>query len=119
MTKTTSAQLDLGTINEVQQVVVHTIRNQVCDWEQKAHDAGLTGNWAAAQQYKEWAFAAELCASKASQVCTALFAETVSSLPVVTDYRTVQLPNLTRSSEDCRLDALAIEVASHQGAPTT
>ena len=117
MTQTLTAQLDLGTINEVQQVVVRAIRNQVCDWEQKAHDAGLDGNWVAAQQYKEWAFAAELCASTASSVCTAVFADAISSLPVVTDYRSVQLPNLTRSVEDCRLDDLAIEVASAQGAP--
>jgi hypothetical protein len=53
--------------------------NEVCDWEQKAHDAGLTGNWVAAQQYKEWAFSAELCASKASQAFTALFADTVNA----------------------------------------
>jgi hypothetical protein len=117
MNQTVSLQLDLGTINEVQQVVVRAIRNQVCDWEQKAHDAGLNGDWRAAQQYKEWAFAAELCASKASQVCTAVFSEAISSLPVVTDYRTVQLPDLRRSPEDCRLDDLAIEVASAQTNP--
>lgn len=117
MTQTLPVQLDLDTINEVQQVVVRAIRNQVCSWEQKAHDAGLDGDWRAAQQYKEWAFAAELCASKASQVCTAVFSEAISSLPVVTDYRTVQLPNLTRSVEDCRLDDLAIEVASAQPNP--
>jgi hypothetical protein len=33
-------QLDLGTINEVQQVVVRALRDLVCNWEQKAHDAG-------------------------------------------------------------------------------
>ena len=117
MTQTPPVQLDLGTINEVQQVVVRALRNQVCDWEQKAHDAGLTGDWVAAQQYTEWAFAANLCASTASQVCTAVFSEAISSLPVVTDCRSVQLPNLTRSVEDCRLDDLAIEVASAQDAP--
>lgn len=117
MNQTASTQLDLGTINEVQQVVVRALRNQVCDWEQKSQDAGLGGDWRTAQLYKEWSFAAELCASLASQVCTAVFADALSSLPVVTDYHTVQLPNLTRSAEDCRLDDLAIEVASAQDAP--
>jgi hypothetical protein len=59
-------QLDLGTINEVQQVVVRALRDLVCNWEQKAHDAGLGGDWRAAQQCTEWAFAAEIAASRAS-----------------------------------------------------
>lgn len=117
MTQTAPAQLDLGTINEVQQVVVRALRDLVCNWEQKAHDAGLGGDLRAAQQYTEWAFAAELCASRASQVCTAVFADAISALPVVTDQRTVHLPNLTRSAEDLRLDALAVEVASAQHEP--
>ena len=117
MNKTAPVQLDLGTINEVQQVVVRAIRNQVCTWEQHAIDAANRGDYRAAQQYREWAFAGDLCSSSASVVCTALFSDAISSLPVVTDYRTVQLPNLTRSVEDCRLDDLAIEVASAQDAP--
>lgn len=107
-----STQLDLATINVVQSVVVESIRNRVCKWEQDALDAAQRGDYSCAQQFKYWAFAAELCASAASSACSAVFVDAFASLPVLTDYRKVQLPDLGRSPEDCRLDDLAIEVAS-------
>lgn len=110
-------QLDLATINTVQSVVVESIRNKVCKWEQDALDAAHRGDYSCAQQFKYWAFAAELCASAASSACSAVFMEAMGSLPIVQDHRTVELPNLNRSAEDCRLDDLAIEVASAQSAP--
>jgi len=109
--------LDLGTINEVQTVVVASLRNQVCEWEQKAIDASNFGDYRSAQQYREWAFACDLAITKASAACTALFLDTLNSLPVVTDTRTVELPNLNRSSEDRFLDTLSVEVASAQPCP--
>lgn len=110
--------LDLETINEVHQTVVRAIRDQVCAWEQEALDAGKRGDFRAAHQFTDWAFAADLCATKASTTCSSLFLDALGSLTVVTDQRTVQLPTLNRSLEDCRLDDLQTEVASAQDAPT-
>jgi hypothetical protein len=109
--------LDLGTINEVQAVVLRELRNQVCTWEQKAVDASKYGDFRSAQQYSEWAFAADILVSAASRACTALFLDTCESLPVVADTRTVELPDLNRSSEDRFLDTLSVEVASAQPCP--
>ena len=110
--------LDLGTINQVQSVVVASLRNQVCEWEQKAIDASNFGDYRTAQQFKEWAFACDLAATKASTACSALFNDAVNSLPVVTDTRTVELPNLNRTPMDRYLDALTVEVASEQPCPS-
>jgi hypothetical protein len=117
MTVTTSHQLDLGTINQVQSVVIRELRNQVCTWEQEALDAAQQGDYRSAQQFRDWAFAAEILASKASTACTALFLDTCQSFPVVQDTRTVTLPNLSRSAADRHLDALTIEVVSEQPEP--
>jgi hypothetical protein len=117
MTLSSSVQLDLATINQVQSVVIREIRNQVCDWEQKAMDASNLGDYRSAQQYKEWAFAADFLVYRVSTACTALFLDTCDSLPVVADTRTVALPNLTRSDNDRYLDSLSIEVASAQPDP--
>jgi hypothetical protein len=110
-------RLDLGTINEVQSVVLRELRNQVCEWEQKALDASKSGDYRAAQQYTEWSFAADFLVYRVSTACTALFLDTCDSLPVVADTRTVALPNLTRSDNDRYLDSLSIEVASAQPNP--
>jgi hypothetical protein len=115
---TPSFPLDLRTINSVQEVVVREIRNQVCQWEQDALDAGAMGDFRSAQQFRDWAFAAELAASKAFTACTAVFLDTCNALPLVEDQRTVQLPNLNRTAQDLRLDALALEVVSEMPAPT-
>ncbi len=120
MTHTTSSspvRLDLGTINEVQMVVIRELRNQVCEWEQKALDAAQQGNYRSAQQYHDWAFAIEIVLSKVSTACTALFLDTCQSLPLVDDTRVVQLPQVRRSAADRRLDALNLEVVSSQPDP--
>jgi hypothetical protein len=115
---TLSLPLDLRTINSVQEVVVASIRNQVCQWEQDACDAGAMGDFRSAQQFRDWAFAAELVASKASSACTALFLDACNALPLVEDHRTVKLPELNRTAQDLRLDALALEVVSEMPAPS-
>jgi hypothetical protein len=76
-------------------------------------DAASRGEYRSAQQYKEWAFAADLAVSTASSALAALFLETLDTLNVVEDTRTVQLPDLRRPEDRC-LDALQVEVASHQ-----
>ena len=110
-------QLDLGTINQVQSVVVSALRNQVCEWEQKAIDCSNFGDYRTAQQYKEWAFACDLAATKASTACSALFHDALTALPIVQDTRKVELPNLTRSDADRLLDDFVIEVVSSQPSP--
>ncbi len=115
---TLSLPLDLRTINSVQDAVVASIRNQVCQWEQDASDAGAMGDFRSAQQFRDWAFAGDLLASKASSACTTLFLDTCNDFPLVEDQRTVQLSNLNRTAQDLRLDALALEVVSEMPAPT-
>jgi hypothetical protein len=112
------SSLDLGTINEIQQTIVRALHDQVCTWEQEALDASKRGDYRAAHQYTDWAFAADLCASKASSVCTSAFLDAVRSLTtVVQDQRSVQLPNLNRSAKDLALDVLATELASERPEP--
>jgi len=114
MTPSLSTPLDLRTLNQVQEVVLRELRNQVCTWEQQAFDSSKRGDYRSAQQFSEWAFAADILVSTASRACAALFLDTCDSLLVVSDTRTVDLPNLNRSSEDRYLDTLGIEVASTQ-----
>lgn len=76
-------------------------------------DAASRGEYRSAQQYKDWAFAADLAVSTASSALAALFLESLDTLNVVEDTRTVQLPDLRRPEERC-LDALQVEVASYQ-----
>ena len=117
MTLSSSVQLDLRTITEVQAVVTRELRSQVCTWEQQATDAALQGDYRSAQQYRDWAFAADLLTHYAATACTALFLETCEAFPVVQDTRTVALPNLSRSDDDRYLDEITLEVASAQPAP--
>lgn len=112
-----TGQLDLATITAVRQVVIRELRNQVCNWEQKAIDAEKFGDHRSARQYQDWAFAAELSVSSVFTACAALFQDAAESI-VVKDTRTVELPNLSRSAEDCYLDALTVEVASYQTCPS-
>jgi hypothetical protein len=110
-------QLDLATINAVQTVVVDSIRNQVCQWEQSAVDAAQAGDFRSAQLYKDWAIAADLVASRASSACTAIFMDALESHPLIPDQRKVELPRINRSSRDLALDVMALEVASEQPEP--
>ena len=107
-------QLDLGTLSATQKVVSKALQNKVCEWEQAATDAAARGEYRSAQQYKDWAFAVDLAIHAASGAISALFAETLNTMRIVEDTRTVQLPDLGRSDEDRYLDALQVEVASHQ-----
>ena len=106
-------QLDLGTLNATQSVVSKALQSKVCEWEQAASDAAARGEYRSAQQYKEWAFAADLAFHTASMALGALFLETLDAIPIVEDTRTVQLPDLRRPEDRC-MDALQVEVASHQ-----
>ena len=106
-------QLDLGTLNATQTVVTKALQSKVCEWEQAAMDAASRGEYRSAQQYKDWAFAADLAVSTASSALAALFLETLDTLNVVEDIRTVQLPDLRRPEDRC-LGALQVGVASHQ-----
>ncbi|MCP9903113.1 hypothetical protein KBY72_13960 [Cyanobium sp. BA5m-21] len=105
-----ATRLDLATITQVQQVVVRALRDQVCQWEQDSLDAGSRGEYSSAQTCKQWAFAADLCATYASSACSAVFMEAIDALNVVSDYRTVELPNLSRSADDLALAVLTVEV---------
>jgi len=113
-----SFPLDLRTLNEVQSVVVREIRHQVCQWEQDSLDAAAAGDFRSAQMLKDWAFAADLLAHKVGGSCTALFLDTCNTFPLVEDQRTVKLPELNRTAQDLRLDALALEVVSEMPSPT-
>jgi hypothetical protein len=112
-----SIQLDLATVNAVQSVVVDSIRNKVCQWEQNALDAAQAGDFRSAQLYKDWAVAADLITSTASSACTALFLDALESQPLIPDQRKVELPRINRSSRDLALDVMALEVASEQPEP--
>ena len=116
MNKTAPVTLDLATLNASQEVAITSIQNLVCEWEQKAIDCGAQGDWRSAQQYKEWAFSADLIRHQVSVALGALFLDSLQSLPIITEQRTVQLPDL-RSDEDRRLDDLTVEVLSHQPDP--
>ena len=117
VSSSSSIHLDLSTINSVCDVVVRELRNQVCTWEQQSLDAACQGDYRGAQQLKDWAFACDLAVSKVFTATGALFQDALTALPIVSDTRTVELPNLNRSDTDRHLDDLAIEVASAQPCP--
>lgn len=116
MTPTTQRpeQLDLATLTATRTVVTKALQGKVCEWEQASTDAAAQGDYRSAQQYKEWAFAVDLAFHSVSMAFSTLVLETLDSLRIVEDTRTVQLPNLARSDEDRYLDALQVEVASQQ-----
>ena len=102
--------LDLATINAVQGVIVAALHAQCCQWEQESADAVADGRLSNAVMVQNWAFAADLLASKMSGEFTALF---VRALDARLKWSTVT----TRSLEDQLLDALTTEVASAQREP--
>ena len=109
MTPPLSSSLDLATLNAAQAVATRALKDAVCAWEQEATDAALRGEYRSAQQYKDWAFAADLAVHRVSGAIGALFLKTLEAMPLVQDTRTVKLPDLGRC-----LDALAVEVANEQ-----
>jgi hypothetical protein len=103
--------LDLATINAAQGVIVAAIRNQCCQWEQDSADAAVDGRLSNAVMVQNWAFAAELLASKVSSEFAALFAQALTA-------RFGDLTSTThRSVADQVMDALALEVAAAQEEP--
>ena len=103
------ATIDLATLNTVREVLVSAVRNHVCQWEQQSSDAVADGRLSNAVMLKDWAFAADLLASKVGSEFTARFFN-------VLDAR-FHLSTTTRSVEEQLLDVLAIEVASAQNEP--
>jgi hypothetical protein len=105
------SSLDLATINAAQGVIIAAIRNQCCQWEQDSADAAVDGRLSNAVMVQNWAFAAELLASKVSSEFAALFAQALTA-------RFGDLTSTThRSVADQVMDALALEVAAAQEEP--
>ncbi len=103
--------IDLATINAAQSVIVAAIRNQCCQWEQDSADAAADGRLSNAVMVQNWAFAADILASKVSSEFNTLF---IRSL----DARFGDLTATThRSTADQMVDAIALEVAAAQEAP--
>jgi hypothetical protein len=103
--------IDLATINAAQGVIVAAIRNQCCQWEQDSADAAADGRLSNALMVQNWAFAANLLASKVSTEFSVLFGKAL-------DARFGEMTSTTnRSSADQMLDALTLEVAAAQEEP--
>jgi hypothetical protein len=101
--------LDLATLNAAQGLIVAAVRNQCCQWEQESSDAAAEGHLSNALMLENWAFAADLIASKVSSEFSALFG-------LALDAR-LKRSSSTRSVNDQLLDVLAVEVASTQSEP--
>jgi hypothetical protein len=103
--------LDLATINAAQGVIVAALRDQCCQWEQDSADAAADGRLSNAVMVQNWAFAADLLASKVSSEFTALFGQALTA-------RFGDLTSTThRSVAEQLMDTLALEVAAAQEAP--
>ena len=94
MTPPLSSSFDLATLNAAQAVATRALKDAVCTWEQEAADAAHRGGYRSAQQYKDWAFAADLAVHRVGGASGALFLETLEAIPLVQDTRTVKLPDL-------------------------
>lgn len=102
--------VDLATINVAHSVIVAAIRNQCCQWEQDSTDAAAGDRLSSAQMFKNWAFAADILATKVSTEFSVLFAEALTA-------RFGDLSTPHRSIADQVLDTIALEVAAVQEAP--
>jgi hypothetical protein len=101
--------LDLATINAAQVVIVAALREQCCQWEQDSADAATDGRLSNALMVQNWAFAADLLASKVSGEFTALFGRAVDAR--------LNWSSTTRTLEEQWVDVLAMEVSSQQCEP--
>jgi len=101
--------IDLATLNTAQAVIVAALREQCCQWEQDSADAAADGRLSNALMIQNWAFAADLLASKVGSEFTALFSQALDAR--------MNWSSTTRSVGDQLLDALEIEVASAQCEP--
>jgi hypothetical protein len=115
-TNTVPKPLDLTTLNASSEVVRSALRNQVCDYEQKAIDAAKNGDYLSAQTYKNWAFAADLCVHIASGAISALFCEALNA-PRLRLIERTEFASLNHSEKDRHLDDVQTEVASAQPDP--
>ena len=103
--------IDLATINAAHEVIVASIRNKVCQWEQESSDLATDGNLTNAVMVKHWAFAADLLSTTISTEFTNLFSQALTA-------RFGDLtPTTHRSVADQVLDAVALEVAASQEVP--
>jgi hypothetical protein len=96
----------LATLNIAREVIVASLRNQCCQWEQQSADAVADGNLSSAQMLENWAFSANLLASTVGNAFSTLFSQ-------VLDAR-MNWKSTLRTVEQQLLDTLALEVASRQ-----
>jgi hypothetical protein len=101
--------LDLATINAAQVIIVAALREQCCQWEQDSADAAADGRLSNALMVQNWAFAADLLASKVSGEFAALFGRVLDA--------PLNWSSNTRTVEEQWVDVMAIEVASQQCEP--
>ena len=100
--------IDLATLNTVREVIVASLRNHVCQWEQQSSDAVAEGRLSNAVMLQNWSFAGELLAGVVSTEISGLFSQSLNA----------RLGDLTttphRSVADQILDAVALEVVATQ-----
>ena len=105
------ATIDLATLNIVREVIVASLRNHVCQWEQQSSDAVADGRLSNAVMLQNWSFAGELLAGVVSTEISGLFSRSLNA----------RLGDLTttphRSVADQILDSISLEVASGQEEP--
>jgi hypothetical protein len=101
--------LDLATINAAQVVIVAALREQCRQWEQDSADAAADGRLSNALMVQNWAFAADLLASKVSGEFAALFGRALDAR--------LNWSSNTRTVEEQWVDVMAIEVAAQQCEP--
>ena len=105
------ANIDLATLNIAREVIVASLRNHVCQWEQQSSDAVADGRLSNAVMLQNWSFAGELLAGVVSTEISGLFSKSLNARfgdLSATPHRTVA---------DQILDAITLEVASAQEAP--
>jgi hypothetical protein len=102
--------IDLATINAAHSVIVATIQNQSCQWEQQSSDAVADGHLSNAVMVQNWAFAADLLSTIVSTQFSDLFSKALTA-------RFGDLTTPHRSTADQVVDAIALEVAASQEAP--
>ena len=89
---------DFDFLQAVRQVVLQTIENKVCQWEQQSLDARINGDPRSSAQYKDWAFAGDSCRHELALAFSALILDALECGPSpVKDHHEVKLPDLTSS----------------------
>jgi hypothetical protein len=88
--------LELAALTAARAAITQALQHQVISWEQEAANAADRDEYRSAQQFKDWAFAADLCIHISAMAVGALILDTLDALAVVDDVRTVQLPDLLR-----------------------